>query len=161
MTMVSGLTMDTYKYSYRARIYFMQLITALCMSALIYILDKLFNRRIEVTASHTSASAESEHKYFGLPHWAYYVILETVGFFGGMMICWLILILHLTNRQHGKQSCCFLLTVYFRALFCLWDTEVIEMMTLNIKLSDDNWDGKLSLRSEESVRPSKLVKSLK
>lgn len=34
------------------------------------------------------------------------------------------------------------------------------MMTLNIKLGDDDWDGKLSLRSEQSIRPAKLKKSL-
>ena len=161
MLLVSSLTMNTAKYTYRQRILFIQLITGLCLMALIFILDKLFNRRIEVTASHTSESAESEHKWFGLPHWAYYVILESIGFFGGVMICRFILILHLINRQHGKQSCGFICAVLFRALICLWDTEVIEMMTLNIRLGDDNWDGKLSLHSEDSVRPSKLKKSLK
>ena len=34
------------------------------------------------------------------------------------------------------------------------------MMTLNIKLGDDDWDGQLSLKSEQSVKPKKLVKSL-
>ena len=113
-----------------------------------------------MTASTTDESATSHHKTFGLSKVAYYIILEVIGFIAGNMICRLILILHLISRQHGYQSGGFKCAVIFRALVCLWDTEVIEMMTLNIRLSDEDWDGKMSLDTKDSVRPVKLQKSL-
>lgn len=159
MTASAALTMNTLKFSFGQRIKFLQLIMGCCLMILIYILDKLFNRRIAVFSNDDKVAATDRHNFFGLPedkHWVYYVVLEVVGFILGIMFCRLILILHLTFRQNGKQSCGFLCAVYFRALICLWDVEVIEMMTLNITLSDDDWDGALSLKSEQSVKVSKL-----
>ena len=46
MFMVASLTMNTRDYSYRARILFLQFIIGLCAMVLIFILDKLFNRRL-------------------------------------------------------------------------------------------------------------------
>ena len=124
---------------------------------LIFILDKLFNRKLAVTSTEgNDKPADAYRNWFGLEedqHYIYYLVLLPCGFLIGNILCRLILILHLVCRQHGKQPSGFVCGVFFRALICLWDTEVIEMMTLNIKLSDDDWDGQMSLKSEEEINP--------
>ena len=50
MTLVSSLTMNTKSLSFKFRIYSMQFITGFCSSALIYLLDQLFNKKFELNS---------------------------------------------------------------------------------------------------------------
>lgn len=120
------------------------------MMALIYILDKFFNRTLSLDAPKvTDDSGSNGHNTFGLEGWQYMIVLEAIGFFAGIMVCRLILITICFVRQKGKASCGFVLSTVLIAMFCPWNTKVIEVMAMNMSLTDEDWDGRFSLYHQD------------
>lgn len=125
MTLVSALTLNTMKYSFKARILYLQFIIGLCIAVLTYILDKFFNRTLSLDAPSVTDS-NNGHNTFGLDPTVYLAVLLAVGFVGGMMICRLLLTVICFTRQNGRLSCGFVTCTLLKAMFLLFDTATIE-----------------------------------
>ena len=96
MMIVSVLTMNTRDLSFRFRIYAMQFIAGLCASALCYILDKLFNKKLELSGDDDLDTGDDNgHNYFGLQPGIYTLVLFILGFFAGIVLSRLLLMIHL------------------------------------------------------------------
>ena len=87
--------MNTRDYSFRFRILAMQFIAGLCASALSYILDKLFNKKIELIGDDDLDQGDNGHNTFGLEPKIYILVLVTIGFFVGIILSRVLLIVHL------------------------------------------------------------------
>jgi phosphate/sulfate permease len=59
MTTVSFLTMNTKRFSYRFRLIGMQIIAGVCVSALGYLFDSLFNKKLRLNTSNFCAKEDS------------------------------------------------------------------------------------------------------
>lgn len=60
-----------------------------------YILDKLFNKKIELSGDDDLDSGDNGHKTFGLDAKIYTLVLVSIGFFVGIILSRVLLIIHL------------------------------------------------------------------
>ena len=74
----------------------MQIIAGVCVSALSYIFDSLFNKKLSLNNSDFCSKDDKYHNNFGLPSFeVYLVVLLSVGFILGNMIARLIIYLQI------------------------------------------------------------------
>ncbi len=79
----------------------MQLIAGFCASTLAYILDKLFNKKIELSGDDDlDQPGDNGHKTFGLQLNIYVLVLMLIGFFLGIILSRVLLMIHLICKQY-------------------------------------------------------------
>ena len=140
MNIVTNLSMNTTKYTFRARIFAIQLIASASFMVVTIMLQRLLN--------YGTCDDSGECRVYTLGITSietYYLAVAAGSLVVGMIIARVSMFFILSSNQAAKIDTTSKFKFILEAIFLPFSTEFLEMLTLSMKLGDQKADGSFDL----------------